>query len=58
MPRLTVELSDLEARSVLETLNRAFDLIPSRRTKDAVDRAASRIEEELRALARREREAA
>lgn len=56
--RVTVDLSELEAASVAETLNRAWDDIPAARTAAAVGRAADKIDAALRDYRRRQREAA
>lgn len=44
---ILLRLSDLEAAAVIETINRAWDLIPTKRTRDAANRATTRIEAAL-----------
>lgn len=41
---IVLHLSELEARALVETVNRAWSLIPTKRVRDAVNRASTRIE--------------
>jgi len=56
--RVTVDLSELEAEALVETVNRAWDNIPTARVKLATGRATDKIEAAIRAYRRRQREAA
>ena len=49
MPSLfPVLLTEIEAKALLEAVNRAWDTTPAGTQKRAIDRAAGRIEEALR----------
>ena len=49
MPSLfPVLLTEIEAKAILEAINRAWDTTPTGTKRRAIDRAASRIEEALR----------
>lgn len=55
--RVTVDLSELEAEALVETVNRAWDDIPQHRIKLAAGRGTDKLEKALREYRRRERAA-